>query len=106
MTERFRNGGANWWIAEAEPRPQRRSRCQSPGFDGGAELADYGEHPQGCSMHSTEGHCEHGFDASDRGGEAVLRDRVGLIAAQDIVGEAAQSGEDPRIFSDLRGILA
>ncbi len=62
--------------------------------------------PQGCSMHSTQGHREHGFDASDRGGEAVLRDCVGLIAAQDIVGPAAHSGEDPRIFSDTRGILA
>ena len=36
---------------------------------------------QGCSTLSTEDHCEHGVEASERGGEAVLRDRVGLAAA-------------------------
>ena len=33
-------------------------------------------------------------------------DRVGLIGLQDIVGEAAQSGEDARIFPDSRGVFA
>ena len=36
---------------------------------------------QGCSTLSTEDHCEHGVEASERGGEAVLRDRVGLARA-------------------------
>ena len=61
---------------------------------------------QGCSTLFTEGHCEDGFDSADCGGEAVLSDCVGLIASQDIVAPAAHSGEDARIFSDSRGILA
>jgi hypothetical protein len=45
MTERFRNGGANWWIAEPN-----RDRCKDRvanrrGYDSGAELADYLKHP-------------------------------------------------------------
>ena len=72
----------------------------------GLRLIILGVDRQGCSTLSTEGHCEHGFDACDRGGEAVLRDCFGLIAAQDVGGPASHSGEDPRIFSDARGILA
>ena len=72
----------------------------------GLRLIILGVDRQGCSTLSTEGHCEHGFDACDRGGEAVLRDCFGLIAAQDVGGPASHSGEDIRIFSDARGILA
>jgi hypothetical protein len=32
-------------------------------------------------MLSTEGHIEHGFEAAERGGEAVLRGGVELVAA-------------------------
>jgi hypothetical protein len=44
MTERFRNGGANWWIAEPNrDRSEDRvaNRC---GYASGAEFADYLKH--------------------------------------------------------------
>lgn len=36
---------------------------------------------------------------------AVLGDRLGLVDPQDIVGEAAHSGEDAGIFSDARRVF-
>jgi transposase len=61
---------------------------------------------QGCSTLFTEAHGEDGFETAERRGIAVLGDRVGLIDAQDIVGEAAHSREDAGIFSDARRVFA
>jgi len=47
-----------------------------------------------------------GFDPAESGGVSILSDGVGLIEAKDIVGEAAQSGEDPRGAADARSVFA
>jgi hypothetical protein len=55
---------------------------------------------QGCTTLSTAvplGEC---IESGESGGISLLVERCGLIAAQDIVGEAAYSGEDPRIATD------
>src|SRR6266581_2099257 len=44
-------------------------------------------------------HGKEGFEAAERGGVTVLGDCVGLIEAQNIVGEAAHSREDAGVFS-------
>ncbi|MEO6779644.1 MAG: hypothetical protein ABI407_01495, partial [Bradyrhizobium sp.] len=61
---------------------------------------------QGCSTLSTEAHREERIESAQSRGVSVLSDGVGLIEAQDIVGEAAHSGEDAGIFADARGVLA
>src|SRR5208337_1190563 len=43
---------------------------------------------------------------AEGGCQAVLWDCFGLIELQDIIGEAAHSGEDAGIFSDSRGVFA
>ena len=53
---------------------------------------------QGCSTLFTEGHRKYGFETAESGGVAVLRDGVGLIEPENIVGEASNSREDARIF--------
>ena len=62
--------------------------------------------PQGCSTLFTEGHRKYGFETAESGGVAVLRDGVGLIEPENIVGEASNSREDARIFSNARCIFA
>jgi hypothetical protein len=49
---------------------------------------------QGCSTLFEVFHVVKGFDPSKSGGVSILGDSVGLIEAKDVVGEAAQSGED------------
>ncbi len=44
---------------------------------------------QGCSTLFEEFHLGEGFDPSESGGVSILGDGVGLIEAEDIVGEAA-----------------
>ena len=61
---------------------------------------------QGCSTLFTEGHRKYGFETAESGGVAVLRDGVGLIEPENIVGEASNSREDARIFSNARCIFA
>ena len=61
---------------------------------------------QGCSTLFTEGHRKYGFETAESGGVAVLRDCVGLIEPENIVGEALNSREDARIFSNARCIFA
>ena len=61
---------------------------------------------QGCSTLLTEGHRKYGFETAESGGVAVLRDCVGLIEPENIVGEASNSREDARIFSNARCIFA
>ena len=43
---------------------------------------------------------------AERRSEPVLRHRFRLIATEDIVGDAPQSGENSWICSDTRGVLA
>jgi hypothetical protein len=62
--------------------------------------------PQGCSTLFVVVHIAEEFEAAERCGVAILRDGVGLIEAQDIVSEAAQSGEDARVAADARGVFA
>src|SRR5260370_35770186 len=45
-------------------------------------------YPQGCSTLFVVVHIAQGFEASERGGVAILCDGVGLIEPQDIVSEA------------------
>ena len=61
---------------------------------------------QGCSTLFTEGHRKYGFETAESGGVAVLWDCVGLIEPENIVGEASNSREDARIFSNARCIFA
>ena len=61
---------------------------------------------QGCSTLFTEGHRKYGFETAESGGVAVLRDCVGLIEPENIVGEASNSREDARIFSNARCVFA
>lgn len=69
-------------------------------------VAIYDQHrPQGCSTLFTESHGKDGFEAAECCGVAVLGDRLGLVDPQDIVGEAAHSGEDAGIFSDARRVF-
>src|ERR1700693_74578 len=65
-------------------------------------------HPtrQGCSRLFVVVHIAEGFEASEGSGVAILGDGVGLIEPQDIISEAAQSGEDARVAADARGIFA
>ncbi len=60
---------------------------------------------QGCSTLSVVVHIAQGFDAPEGGGVAILSDGVGLIEPQDIISEAAQSGEDAWVAADARGIF-
>src|SRR5580658_1163973 len=60
---------------------------------------------QGCSTLSTTvplGQC---VESGESSGVSLLVERCSLIAAQDIVGEAAYSGENPRIATDPELIL-
>jgi len=68
----------------------------APGVDG----------VQDCSTLFTEGHRKYGFETAESGGVAVLRDCVGLIEPENIVGEASNSREDARIFSNARCVFA
>src|SRR6195256_2569243 len=61
---------------------------------------------QGCSTLFVVVHVAKGFDASEGSGVAILGDGVGLIEPQDIISEAAQSGEDARVAADARGVFA
>src|ERR1700690_3029730 len=61
---------------------------------------------QGCSTLFVVVHIAQGFEASEGSGVAILGDGVGLIEPQDIISEAAQSGEDARVAADARGIFA
>src|SRR5208282_2761501 len=61
---------------------------------------------QGCSTLFTEGHRKYEFETAESGGVAVLWDCVGLIEPENIVGEASNSREDARIFSNARCIFA
>jgi hypothetical protein len=45
MTERFQNGGANWWIAELNRDRSEDRVANRRGYDSGAEFADYLKHP-------------------------------------------------------------
>ena len=79
----------------------------------GGQLAEFDEmdltapgREQGCSTLFTEGHRKYGFETAESGGVAVLRDCVGLIEPENIVGEASNSREDARIFSNARCIFA
>src|SRR5262249_29553942 len=51
-------------------------------------------------------HIAQGFGASEGSGVAILGDGVGLIEPQDIISEAAQSGENAWVAADARGIFA
>ena len=75
---------------------------------GGPKLysGEKGPPRQGCSTLFTEGHRKYGFETAESGGVAVLRDGVGLIEPENIVGEASNSREDARIFSNARCIFA
>jgi hypothetical protein len=44
MTERFRNGGANWWIAEPNRDRSEDRVANRRGYDSGAKRADYLKH--------------------------------------------------------------
>jgi hypothetical protein len=70
-----------------------------PGF----YLSTFG---QGCSTLFVVVHIAQGFEASEGRGVAILDDGVGLIEPQDIISEAAQSGEDARVAADARGVFA
>ena len=61
---------------------------------------------QGCSTLLEVFHLAESFDASESGGVSILGDGVRLIEAEDIVGEAAEPGEDSRSVADARGIFA
>ena len=76
--------------------------------DGGAIAAGIagGIAGQGCSTLFAEGHGKDGFETAESGGVAVLRDCVGLIEPENIVGETSNSSEDARIFSNARCIFA
>ena len=54
---------------------------------------------QGCSVLLTQAHRREGIEAAEGGGVAVLGDGTGLVEAQDIVGEAAESGEDAGVYA-------
>src|SRR5277367_3927815 len=69
-----------------------------------APTGDRGQR-QGCSTLSVVVHIAQGFDAPEGGGVAILGDGVGLIELQDIISEAAQSGEDAWVAADARGIF-
>ena len=45
MTERFRDGGANWWIAELNRDRSEDRVANRRGYDSGAELAAYVKQP-------------------------------------------------------------
>src|SRR5260370_38649068 len=61
---------------------------------------------QGCSTLFVVVHLAQGFEASEGSGVAILGDGVGLIEPQDIISEAAQSGEDARVAAGAPGIFA
>src|SRR5499427_496427 len=61
---------------------------------------------QGCSTLLVVVHIAQGFEASEGSGIAILGDGVGLIEPQDIISEAAQSGEDARVAAYARSIFA
>src|SRR6266849_8024966 len=61
---------------------------------------------QGCSTLFVVVHIAQEFETAERGGVAILGDGVRLVEPQDIVSEAAQSGEDARVAADARGIFA
>jgi len=60
---------------------------------------------QGCSTLLVVVHIAQGFEAPEGSGVAILGDGVGLIEPQDIISEAAQSGEDAWVAADARGIF-
>src|SRR5208337_4680655 len=61
---------------------------------------DAGLHPQGCSTLSTVAPLEQGIEAAQSGGVSVLAEGADLVAAQNVVAEAAQPGEDARVVAD------
>jgi hypothetical protein len=70
------------------------------------KVSETGGTVQGCSTLFTEGHRKYGFETAESGGVAVLRDCVGLIEPENIVGEASNSREDAWIFSNARCVFA
>jgi hypothetical protein len=61
---------------------------------------------QGCSTLFEEFHIGEGFDPTEGYDVSILGDGVGLIEVEDIVGGAAQPGEDTGSAADTRGVLA
>src|SRR5271166_1508395 len=55
---------------------------------------------QGCSTLSTVAPLEQGIEAAQSGGVSVLAEGADLVAAQNVVAEAAQPGEDARVVAD------
>ena len=62
--------------------------------------ARFGRSSRAVQRYLLKAHGKEGFEAAEGGGVTVLGDCVGLVEAQDIVSEAAHSGEDAGIFSD------
>jgi hypothetical protein len=62
-------------------------------------------HSQGCSTLSTDAALGNCIESGERGGVSVLAERSGLIAAQYVVGEAADPGEHTWVMMDARLIL-
>ena len=87
---------------KGNPFPKLSSRRTNFGKTRRARQLPNTSRRQGCSTLFTVFHIAEGFEAAERGGVAILGDGVGLIEAQDIVGEAADSGEDARIAADAR----
>ncbi len=61
---------------------------------------------QGCSTLPFTGHSEQHFDAAERGAVAVLGERACSVRLENVVAEAAQSGEHARIAPDAGCVLA
>src|SRR5271166_4282099 len=55
---------------------------------------------QGCSTLSTVAPLEQGIEATQSGGVSVLAEGADLVAAQNVVAEAAQPGEDTRVVAN------
>ncbi len=60
---------------------------------------------QGCSTLSTEAPLGEGIESGESGSVSVLIEGAGLISAQHIVGEAAQSSEDTWVVTDAGSIF-
>src|ERR1019366_5443855 len=60
---------------------------------------------QGCSTLSTDAPLGHGIEPGESGGVSVLAERSGLIAAQDLVAEAAYPGEASWVVTDAGLVL-
>jgi len=78
---------------------------RTPGFAGGWKPVTGAQADQGCSRLLTIAPLEEGIDATQSGGISVLAEGADLVAAQDVVAEAAQPGEDAGVAADARLIL-